>query len=94
MQRHETVTSVRRRLQPPRFLQITEISVAVAIAWTPFPFLPGNAQELRYYAPLGALLSMHPTLMRSLRSALQTLAGLAFGIALAGAVLILSEPSV
>ncbi|WP_206750362.1 hypothetical protein [Cryobacterium sp. TMT1-19] len=49
---------------------------------------------MRYYAPLGALLSMHPTLMRSLRSALQTLAGLAFGIALAGAVLILSEPSV
>ncbi|WP_104171220.1 FUSC family protein [Cryobacterium sp. M23] len=93
MQRHETVASVRRRLQPPRFLQVTKISDAVAIAWTLSPFLPGDAQELRYYAPLGALLSMHPTLMRSLRSALQILAGLAFGIALAGAVLILSEPS-
>lgn len=88
------LASVRRRLQPPRFLQVTKIAVAVAIAWTLSPFLPGDAQELRYYAPLGALLSMHPTLMRSLRSALQTLAGLAVEIALAGAVLLLSEPSV
>ncbi|TFD21309.1 aromatic acid exporter family protein [Cryobacterium sp. TMS1-13-1] len=88
------LASVRRRLQPPRFIQVAKIAVAVAIAWTLSPFLPGDAQELRYYAPLGALLSMHPTLMRSLRSALQTLAGLAVGIALAGAVLLLSEPSV
>ncbi|MDH6238499.1 FUSC family protein [Cryobacterium sp. CG_9.6] len=88
------LASVRRRLRPPRFLQVTKIAVAVAIAWTLSPFLPGDAQELRYYAPLGALLSMHPTLMRSLRSALQTLAGLTVGIVLAGAVLLLSEPSV
>ena len=58
----------RSRLEHPRFLQAVKISIAVAVAWLLSPLVPGDAQQMRYYAPLGALLSMHPTLMRSLRS--------------------------
>lgn len=83
-----------RGIRHPRTLQVAKISVAVAIAWSLAPLLPGDAREFRYYAPLGALLSMHPTLMRSVRSALQTMAGLAIGIGLAGVMLLLSEPGV
>ena len=89
-----TVALLKRGIRHPRTLQVTKLSVAVAIAWSLAPLLPGDAQEFRYYAPLGALLSMHPTLMRSVRSALQTMAGLVIGIGLAGVMLILSEPGV
>ncbi|WP_166791700.1 FUSC family protein [Cryobacterium frigoriphilum] len=89
-----TLALLKRALRHPRTLQVAKISVAVAIAWSLAPLLPGDAQQFRYYAPLGALLSMHPTLMRSVRSALQTVAGLAIGIGLAGVMLLLSEPGV
>ena len=85
---------VKRRLMSPRALQVAKISIAVAIAWSLAPLMPGTAKDFPYYAPLGALLSMHPTLMRSLRSAVQILAGVLIGIGLAGIVLIVSEPTV
>ena len=83
-----------RGVRHPRTLQVAKITLAVAIAWSLAPLLPGDAQQFRYYAPLGALLSMHPTLMRSVQSALQTVAGLVIGIGLAGVMLLLSEPGV
>lgn len=89
-----TLVLMWRGVRHPRTLQVAKISLAVAIAWSLAPLLPGDAQQFRYYAPLGALLSMHPTLMRSVRSALQTVAGLVIGIALAGVMLLLSEPGV
>ncbi len=75
-------------------LQAAKAAVAVGIAWSVAPYLPGVADEYPYYAPLGALVSMYPTLMGSLRNALQTLGSLAVGILLAGAVLVFSEPNV
>ena len=78
----------------PRIVQAVKAAVAVGIAWTIAPFLPGVADDYPYYAPLGALVSMYPTLMSSVRNALQTLGGLAVGILLAGLVIILSEPNV
>ncbi len=78
----------------PRIVQAVKAAIAVAIAWSIAPLLPGVADDYPYYAPLGALVSMYPTLMSSVRNALQTLGGLTVGILLAGAVIVLSEPNV
>lgn len=56
--------------------------------------MPGVVDEYPYYAPLGALVSMYPTFMGSVRSGLQTLVGLLFGIMLATGVLLLGSPNI
>ena len=78
----------------PRIVQALKAAIAVAIAWSIAPLLPGVADDYPYYAPMGALVSMYPTLMSSVRNALQTLGGLTVGILLAGAVIVLSDPNV
>jgi len=78
----------------PRLVQAVKAAVAVGIAWSIAPHLPGVADDYPYYAPLGALVSMYPTLMSSMRNSLQTLGGLTVGILLAGAVIVFSEPNV
>ena len=78
----------------PRIVQALKAAVAVGIAWSLAPLAPGVADDYPYYAPLGALVSMYPTLMSSVRNALQTLGGLAVGIVLAGAVIVFSDPNV
>lgn len=70
-------------------------TIAVGIAWTIAPHIPGVASQYPYYAPLGALVSMYPTVFGSLRTGLQTLAGLVAGIILALATLLLfGQPNV
>ena len=54
-----------------------------AAAWLAVQPMGGVADEYPYYAPLGALLSMHSTLKGSAKYGLQILAGLALGILLA-----------
>jgi len=76
-----------------RLLLAAKTSLAVGIAWFVAPFVPGVGAEYPYYAPLGALISMTPTLMSSVRMSLQTLASLAIGMLLAGAVIVFSEPN-
>ena len=77
-----------------RLLLAGKTALAVGIAWLVAPFVPGVADEYPYYAPLGALISMTPTLMGSVRVGLQTLVGLAVGIVLAGAVILFASPNV
>jgi uncharacterized membrane protein YccC len=77
----------------PGLLLAGKATLAVGISWAIAPHLPGVANEYPYYAPLGALVSMAPTLMGSIRNGLQTLAGLAIGVLLAAAVLLFSEPN-
>ena len=78
----------------PRLLLAIKTSIAVGIAWLVAPLMPGVADDYPYYAPLGALISMSPTLMGSVRQGVQTIAALAIGIALAAAVILLWEPNV
>ncbi|MCU1447403.1 MAG: hypothetical protein JWP54_3061 [Cryobacterium sp.] len=78
----------------PRLLQAVKTAVAVAIAWKLAPLMPGVADEYPYYAPLGVIVASYPTLMGSVKNAMQTLAGLVIGVALAAAVILFSEPSV
>ena len=68
-------------------------AIAVGIAWFIAPYMPGVADDYPYYAPLGALVSMYPTFMGSVKAGLQTLAGLLLGVLLAGVVVVLAEPN-
>ena len=84
---------VRAWVTDARLLLAAKTTLAVGIAWFVAPFVPGVADDYPYYAPLGALISMTPTLMGSVRVGLQTLAGLAIGILLAAAVIVFAEPN-
>ncbi|MBH0128815.1 FUSC family protein [Salinibacterium sp. NK8237] len=85
---------MRSDLTRARMLQAAKTAVAVAIAWKLAPYLPGVADNYPYYAPLGAIVAMYPTLMGSMKNAAQTIGSLAVAIVLAGAVIIFSSPSV
>ncbi|MET4001796.1 uncharacterized membrane protein YgaE (UPF0421/DUF939 family) [Arthrobacter sp. UYCu511] len=77
-----------------RLLLAAKTSLAVGVAWILARYMPGVADKYPYYAPLGALVSMYPTLMGSVRAGLQTLAGLFIGIALAAGVLLAGTPNI
>lgn len=66
----------------PRIVLAVKAAAAAAIAWYLAPYVPFADAEYSYYAPLGALLSMYPTLVDSARSGIQVVVGLAIGIAL------------
>lgn len=87
-------TGMRGAVVPARMLLAVKTAVAVAAAWLIAPLMPGVTDEYPYYAPLGALISMYPTLMSSLRSSLQTLLGLAVGVGIAALVLLTVGPNV
>lgn len=65
-----------------RLLLAAKAAVAAAVAWYLAPFVPFADNEYSYYAPLGALVSMYPTLAGSARAGVQALSGLGIGIAL------------
>ena len=79
--------------RPARLLLAAKTALAVGIAWAIAPHMPGVTDEYPYYAPLGALVSMYPTLMGSAKSSLQTLFGLATGVALATLVVVTVGPN-
>ncbi|WP_086514326.1 FUSC family protein [Clavibacter michiganensis] len=91
--RLEVARAWQATVSPDRLLLAAKTALAVGIAWAVAPFVPGVANDYPYYAPLGALVSMYPTLMGSARTGVQTLLGLAAGIALATAVLLTTGPS-
>ncbi|HXF03073.1 MAG TPA: aromatic acid exporter family protein [Arthrobacter sp.] len=63
-------------------------ALACAVAWLIALQLPGEVANYPYYAPLGALISMYSTVADSIKTSLQTLAGLLLGIALAWLLLL------
>lgn len=85
--------SLRDAVLPARLLFVAKTTLAAGLAWVIAPHMPGVTDEYPYYAPLGALVSMYPTLMGSVRSSLQTLIGLATGIGLATLVVITIGPT-
>jgi len=78
----------------PRVLLALKTAFAASVAWLLAPLIPLADAEYSYYAPLGAVISMYPTLVRSVRTGVQALAGLAVGAAVAFAALALGGPSV
>ncbi|MEH3089950.1 MAG: hypothetical protein PGN24_10270 [Microbacterium arborescens] len=63
-----------------RLLLAGKAALAAAIAWYLAPLVPFAHDEYSYYAPLGVLVSMYPTIADSARAGLQAVAGLAIGI--------------
>lgn len=79
-------------LQPARLILAAKTALAVGLAWAIAPLMPGVTDQYPYYAPLGALVSMYPTLIGSARAGVQTLLGLAAGIGLATVVVLTVGP--
>lgn len=79
-------------IHPARLLLALKTAIAAGLAWPVAQLLPGAVDEYSYYAPLGALISMMPTLMGSLRTSLQTALGLAIGIGLSWLVILSPLP--
>jgi uncharacterized membrane protein YgaE (UPF0421/DUF939 family) len=87
------VRALHDAVRPARLLLVAKTALAVGLAWLIAPHMPGVTDEYPYYAPLGALVSMYPTLMGSVRSGLQTILGLTVGIGLATIVVLTVGPT-
>ncbi|MDO5618189.1 FUSC family protein [Kocuria sp.] len=75
-------------MTPPRMLLALKAATACTIAWIVAPHMPGVVAQYPFYAPLGALSVMYPTLLGSMRTGVQTILGLALGMLLALVVLL------
>ncbi|MFF7291686.1 aromatic acid exporter family protein [Microbacterium sp. NPDC008134] len=93
MRRPAIRSALREATRPARLLLVAKTALAVGIAWFIARYMPGVTQEYPYYAPLGALVSMYPTLMGSVKSGLQTILGLAAGIGLASIIVLTVGPT-
>ncbi|HWS52249.1 MAG TPA: FUSC family protein [Microbacterium sp.] len=65
-----------------RLILAVKAAVAASVAWLLAPYVPFADSEYSYYAPLGVLVSMYPTVAGSARAGAQSLLGLGIGIAL------------
>lgn len=65
-----------------RLVLAAKTAAAAALAWYLAPLVPFAQSEYSYYAPLGVLVSMYPTVARSASSGVQAVIGLALGIGL------------
>jgi uncharacterized membrane protein YgaE (UPF0421/DUF939 family) len=86
------VLAIRRAVRPARLLHAAKTAIAATIAWLLGGLLPGELADYAYYAPLGALISMAPTLMDSVRSSIQTVVGLALGVLVAWGLIAIAAP--
>ncbi|MFD5213589.1 aromatic acid exporter family protein [Microbacterium sp. NPDC058345] len=87
-------SALREAARPARLLLAAKTAFAVGAAWLIAPLMPGVTDQYPYYAPFGALISMYPTLMSSIRSSLQTLLGLAVGVGIAAVIVLTVGPNV
>jgi uncharacterized membrane protein YgaE (UPF0421/DUF939 family) len=87
-------THARQLITHERVLLAVKTALAAAIAWWIALRVPGVAAQYPYYAPLGAVASMYPTVAGSARQGVQTLIGLAVGFALAFPIIIIGDVSV
>lgn len=86
-------TRVRRLITHERVLLAVKTALAAAIAWWIALRVPGVAAQYPYYAPLGAVACMYPTVAGSARQGFETLLGLAVGFALAFPVILIGDVS-
>jgi uncharacterized membrane protein YgaE (UPF0421/DUF939 family) len=70
----------------PRAKLGAKAALAAGVAWQLAELFPSPISQYAYYAPLGALLAMYPSLASSVRAGVQTLLGILFGATIALAV--------
>lgn len=87
-------TRARRLLTHERVLLAIKTALAAGIAWWIALRMPGVAAQYPYYAPLGAVACMYPTVAGSARQGFETLIGLAMGFALAFPIILIGDVSV
>lgn len=80
---HAGAGAVRHAVTYHRLLFAAKTALAAGLAWYIAPLMPGPAAAYPYYAPLGAVVSMYPTVADSARHGLQSLLGLVLGIGVA-----------
>ena len=85
--RHHALKPVRHHAlnlaHHPRVAMSLKAAVGATLAWVVALQLPGAAAEYPFYAPLGAVVAVYPTVARSFREAVQSVAAIALGAALA-----------
>ncbi len=86
-------SSLRAATARTRLMLAAKTALAVGLAWAVAPHMPGVTDEYPYYAPLGALVSIYPTVIGSVRTAVQTILGLAVGIGLATVLILTAGPT-
>jgi uncharacterized membrane protein YgaE (UPF0421/DUF939 family) len=67
----------------PRVKLSVKAALAAGIAWQLAQLFPDSIEKYAYYAPLGAVLAMYPTLVSSVRAAAQTVLGIVLGATIA-----------
>lgn len=81
------VATVRETFRTERLILAGKAAAAASVAWMLAPSVPFADAEYSYYAPLGVLVSMYPTVAGSARAGVQSLIGLGVGVALGLGVL-------
>ncbi|MBO0979097.1 FUSC family protein [Microbacterium sp. SD291] len=73
---------MREAVRGERLILAAKAAAAASVAWLLAPYVPFADAEYSYYAPLGVLVSMYPTVAGSARAGAQSLAGLGLGLVL------------
>ncbi|WEG10099.1 hypothetical protein PU630_05980 [Microbacterium horticulturae] len=73
-------TDLRAMITGLRLLLGLKAAAAVLAAWLLGVLLPGTLDDYAYYAPLGALLGVAPTVFASIRSSVEMVIGIALGV--------------
>ncbi|WP_247827207.1 FUSC family protein [Arthrobacter antioxidans] len=84
---------LRAAVLTPQLLLAVKAAFAAALAWTIAQAIPGTPAEYPYYAPLGALLAIYPTVAGTVKLGLQTVVGLTIGILLAFVAVWAGDPN-
>jgi uncharacterized membrane protein YgaE (UPF0421/DUF939 family) len=74
------------QLLPPHLQLTLKAALAAGVSWQLAQQLPSSVNQYAYYAPLGAILAIFPTVVSSLKAALQTVLGILLGAGIATAV--------
>jgi uncharacterized membrane protein YgaE (UPF0421/DUF939 family) len=80
------VTTVRALLRDPTVQRGIRAAVAAGLAWQVAVLLPAAVAEYAYYAPLGAIIAVHPTIADSASTSWRTVLAILLGLGLAVAV--------
>ena len=70
----------------PRVKLAVKAALAAGVAWQLAQLFPASISQYAYYAPLGAVLAMYPSVASSLRAGTQTALGVVLGASIALAV--------
>jgi uncharacterized membrane protein YgaE (UPF0421/DUF939 family) len=86
------VSRTRELLREPWVQRGVRAALAAALAWQVAVLLPAGIAQSAYYAPLGAVIAVHPTVADSAAAAWRTVLAILLGFGLAVAVQEVSTP--